>query len=153
MSFTERLAGLGLALPSLPSPVANYLPYKLTGRTLYISGMIPIVSGDALAAGRLGESVDLETAQLCARQCVLNGLAWVSEALRGDIERVFEVVQVRGFVACTSDFTQHPQVINGASDLLVEIFGERGRHSRVAVGVQSLPLGVPVEIDFIYTVG
>lgn len=153
MSFSERLSGLGLGLPSLAAPVANYVPYKLSGKTLYISGMIPLVSGEALATGRVGETVDIETAQLCAKQCVLNGLAWVNEALRGDIERVFEVLQIRGFVACGPDFTQHPQVINGASDLLVEIFGERGRHSRVAVGVQSLPLGVPVEIDFIYAVG
>jgi enamine deaminase RidA (YjgF/YER057c/UK114 family) len=153
MSFADRLSSLGLGLPSLPSPVANYLPYKLTGKTLYISGMIPLLGDDFVAKGRVGEGVDIETAQRCAMQCVLNGLAWVNEALRGDIERVFEVVQIRGFVACTADFTQHPQVINGASDLLVQIFGERGRHSRVAVGVQSLPLGVPVEIDFIYAVG
>lgn len=153
MSFSERLASLGLGLPSLAAPVANYVPYKLTGKILYISGMIPVVDNAPLATGRVGEGVDLDVAQQCARQCVLNGLAWVNEALRGDMERVFEVVQLRGFVACGPDFVQHPLVVNGASDLLVEVFGERGRHSRVAVGVQSLPLGVPVEIDFIYAVG
>jgi enamine deaminase RidA (YjgF/YER057c/UK114 family) len=153
VSFADRLNKLGYSLPTLAAPVANYVPYKLVGRQIYISGMIPVVDGQPLYSGRLGENVSVEEGQVCARQCILNALAWVNEALSGDMERVFEVVQLRGLVACVPDFTQHPQVINGASDLLVEVFGDRGKHTRIAAGAISLPLGVPVEIDMMLTFG
>jgi enamine deaminase RidA (YjgF/YER057c/UK114 family) len=153
MAFAERLAHLGLELPALALPVANYVPYKLAGKYLFLSGMIPVVGGQPRCTGLLGAGVSVEQGQDCARLCVLNALAWVNEALHGDLERVFEVLQMRGFVACTPEFTEHPKVINGASDLLVELFGERGKHTRAAVGAPSLPLGVPVEIDFLFAVG
>jgi len=150
MGFADRLTKLDLKLPALAMPVANYVPYKLVGKYLYLSGMIPIVNGEPLHTGHLGADITVEQGQECARQCVMNALAWVHEALHGDMERVLEVLQVRGFVACTADFTAHPKVLNGASDLLVELLGERGKHTRVAVGAPSLPLGVPVEIDFLF---
>jgi enamine deaminase RidA (YjgF/YER057c/UK114 family) len=153
VSFADRLSKLGHVLPTPAAPVANYVPYKLTGRMLYLSGMIPVVDGSPLYTGRLGENITIEQGQACARQCILNSLAWVNEALSGDMERVFEIIQLRGFIACTAEFTQHPQVMNGASDLLVEVFGDRGKHTRVAVGSISLPLGVPVEIDMTLGLG
>ena len=153
MAFAERLAKLGLELPAPAMPVANYVPYKLDGTYLFLSGMIPVRDGQPVCTGQLGAGVSIEQGQECARICVLNALAWVYAALHGDLESVFEVVQLRGLVACTPEFTEHPKVINGASDLLVELFGERGKHTRVAAGAPSLPLGVPVEIDFLFTVG
>lgn len=144
---------MGYQLPQPAAPVANYVPYKLLGRQLYLSGMIPVVAGKPLYTGRLGAEVSIEQGVECSRQCMLNALAWVNEALHGNVERVFEVIQVRGLVACTADFVDHPSVINGASDLLVEVFGDRGKHTRVASGAVSLPLGVPVEIDLALSIG
>jgi enamine deaminase RidA (YjgF/YER057c/UK114 family) len=150
MSALERLAKLGLELPELAMPVANYVPYKLRGHHLYLSGMIPVVNGTPLHKGHLGQDISIEQGQECARICVLNALAWAHDALRGDLGQIFEVLQVRGLVACTPDFTDHPKVLNGASDLLVEVFGDLGKHTRVAAGASSLPLGVPVEVDFLF---
>jgi enamine deaminase RidA (YjgF/YER057c/UK114 family) len=143
---------LGMELPALAMPVANYVPYKVSGSQLYISGMIPVVDGKPKHRGRLGfGELSIATGQECAQLCVLNALAWVDQALTEVNAELKEVVQIRGAVACIPGFTEHPQVINGASDLLVQIFGEAGKHSRVAIGCASLPLGVPVEIDFLFS--
>ncbi len=157
MILSERLAQLGLSMPKLAMPVANYVPYKMvldkqaTGM-LYISGMIPIVDGKLVHSGKVGVDVSIEQAIECARICTLNGLAWVNEALVGDMSRIWEVVKVQVFVASSLDFHDQPRVANGCSDLIVEIFGERGKHARAAVGVAVLPLNAPVEIDFIISV-
>lgn len=151
MSADQRLADLGIALPSPPMPVASYVPFKLHGGLLYLSGMIPVQDGQPLATGHLGGSVSLETGVECARLCTLNALAWCRQAL-GSLALISGVIRVRGFVACTPHFAEHPKVLNGCSDLLVEVFGEVGRHTRAAVGAPSLPLNVPVEIDFIFAV-
>jgi enamine deaminase RidA (YjgF/YER057c/UK114 family) len=147
----DLVAKLEMSLPKLAMPVANYLPYRLSGTQLYISGMIPTVDGNPRHLGRLGAEVDVAAGQDCARLCVLNALAWVDQALLEANTGGLEVVQIRGAVACTPEFTAHPQVINGASDLLVQVFGDAGKHSRVAIGCASLPLGVPVEIDFLFS--
>ena len=152
---SERLRELGLGLPELAQPIGSYVPYKvvdgLYGQpVLYTSGMIPLVDGQPLHTGKLGAEVSIEEAQVGARQCLLNALAWVEQRGKGGIDRIREVIQVRGFVACTPDFADHPRVINGASDLLVDIFGDTGRHTRSSVGCSSLPLNVPVEIDFLF---
>ena len=162
-SASARINELGLSLPELAAPIGSYVPYKLlTGSNgpalLYTSGMIPIVAGKPILTGQVGAGVTIEQAQQCARLCALNALAWVRQAIQGEegfagmdgIDSIREVVQVRGFVACGPDFAEHPRVLNAASDLLVEIFGDAGRHTRSAVGCSSLPLNVPVEIDFLF---
>lgn len=157
MILSERLAQLGLTVPKLAMPVANYVPYKLvldkqaTG-TLYISGMIPMQDGQLFSPGKVGAEVSLDDAVEAARICTLNGLAWASEALSGDMGRIWEIAMVRVFVASTSDFYEQPKVANGSSDLLVEVFGDRGKHARAAVGVPVLPLNAAVEIDFLMSV-
>ena len=148
-----RIERAGFTLPEPPKALASYLPAVSVsgGRVVYVSGQVPLINGEPIARGIVPEAVSVEKAQECARQCVLNGLsALVAEV--GDLERLRRVVKVEGFVAATPDFTQHPQVINGASDLLEELLGESGRHARAAVGVASLPLGVPVEIAFTFLV-
>lgn len=142
---------MGITLPSPPMPVASYVPYKLHGGLLYLSGMIPVKDGQPLATGHLGGSVSLETGVECARLCTLNALAWCRQAL-GSLDQIAGVVRVRGFVACTAEFGDQPKVLNGCSDLLVEVLGAAGKHTRAAVGAPSLPLNVPVEIDFIFAV-
>ncbi|MCE2654599.1 MAG: RidA family protein [Planctomycetaceae bacterium] len=150
----RRLAELGIVLPEPAKPVAAYVPTRLVGGLLYVSGQIPLSGGVALATGIVGEAVTLEQAKVCARQCVLNGLAAARAALadRGGLDAVASVVKVGCFVAAGPTFTAHPQVANGASELLVEVFGEAGRHARAAVGCPSLPLGVPVEVEFVFEV-
>jgi len=139
-------------------PVANYVPYKLIVNhtppeaTLITSGMIPVVDGKPLYTGKLGDTVSIEQGVECARACALNALGWAMTAFSGNLDRIDEVIRVNGFVACVPGFTDHPRVINGCSDLLVEVFGERGQHTRTAVGMASLPLDVPVEIDFTFKV-
>jgi enamine deaminase RidA (YjgF/YER057c/UK114 family) len=166
---TERLAQLGLSLPTPPQPVSNYVPWKIvnvsstpdlfdayrhlpqTGGLLYVSGMLPLQDGTLLAAGKLGADVSLEDGQTCAQICALNALGWASKALKGDLDRILEVVQLRGLVASTAEFYDHPKVINGASDLLAEVFGDDGKHTRVVSGCIALPLNAPVEIDFLFS--
>jgi enamine deaminase RidA (YjgF/YER057c/UK114 family) len=165
-TLQARLEKLGLSLPPPAAPVANYVPYRLlpykalgwgksTGphtRLMYTSGFVPTVDGVPLHTGKLGAEVSIEDGQACARQCVLNALGWLDKVIEGDLGRFKVVVQMRVFVACTPDFTDHPKVANGASDLLVEIFDDAGQHTRAAVGCPSLPLNVPVEIDFLFEV-
>jgi len=143
-----NLKSLGIVLPTPAKPVAAYIPVKRTGNLLFVSGQVPWVDGKLLATGTVPSQVSLEQAQACARQCVLNGLA-VTRAEVGTLDRIASVVRVGVFVACDVGFVDHPKVGNGASELLVQIFGEAGRHARAAVGAPSLPLGAAVEVEFV----
>lgn len=144
-----RLKELGLELPKPAVPVASYVPTVQTGNLLYVSGQIPSRDGEVLFTGKVGADVSLEAAQEAARACTLNGIAAMKAALGGDLGRIQRIVKLTGFVAAADGFTDIPKVINGASDLLQQVFGDAGRHSRSAVGCAELPLGVPVEIEFI----
>lgn len=150
MSIDARLKELGITLPDAPAPVANYVPAVRTGNLVYISGQVSAAGGEAVK-GRLGADVSLEEGQQAARLSALAILAQVNAAV-GSLDRVARIVKLGGFVACTPEFDQHPAVINGASDLMVEVFGDRGKHARFAVGVPSLPLGFAVEIDAVVEV-
>lgn len=146
-NIARRLAELGLALPTAAAPAANYAPFAATGNLLFIAGQLPLKDGKLLHAGRLGDGVTVEEGYQAARLCGLNIIAQINAA--GGLERVRRIVRLGGFVACADAFTDHPKVVNGASDLLVEVFGEAGRHARAAVGCPSLPLGAAVEVDAI----
>ena len=145
-----RLAELGLALPTPPRPVASYVPFVRSGALLHVSGQIPIRDGKLLATGPVPDPVDVAAAQAAARQCVLNGLAVLGDAVQGDWDALRRVVRVGVFVACGPGFGDQPTIGNGASDLLVEVFGDAGRHARAAVGCSALPLNVPVEVEFLF---
>jgi enamine deaminase RidA (YjgF/YER057c/UK114 family) len=146
-TIDARLAALDITLPEAPAPRANYRPWVITGNFLYISGNVPLGPGGLEYQGAVGRDFGLEEAQAAARLCAINILAQIRAALDGDFERVRQIVKLGGFVNCTPDFTDHPAVINAASDLMVEVFGEAGRHARFAVGAASLPFNVAVEID------
>jgi enamine deaminase RidA (YjgF/YER057c/UK114 family) len=147
-----RLKALGLELPKAPAPAGNYVPFFQEGSLLFLAGQLPYTpEGVLIYPGKVGESVTLEEANLAARQCALNILAQVQAAL-GDLGRVKQFVRLNGYVAAAPDFTDTPLVMNGASDLLAEVLGEAGRHTRVAVGVASLPRRAAVEIDAIVAV-
>ncbi len=145
-AIETKLQELGLELPSAAAPAANYVPFQLSGQQLFISGQLPLISGGPEYKGKLGADVDVETAEQAAKACALNILAQAKAAL-GDLDRIQQILRLGGFVNCTPDFTDHPEVINGASNFLVEVLGDKGRHTRFAVGVASLPRGVVVEID------
>lgn len=147
----QTLTSLGLALPTPPTPVAAYIPFRRSGNLVFVSGQIPMKGGSLIASGRVPSGVSVETAQQCAVQCALNGLAVVKSAA-GSLSAVRQVVRLGVFVACDESFTQQPTVANAASELLVRVFGEAGRHARAAVGAPSLPLGAPVEIEFVFEV-
>jgi enamine deaminase RidA (YjgF/YER057c/UK114 family) len=142
-----KLAELGITLPQPAAPVANYIGYNIVGNLVVVSGQIPFVEGKIAVTGKLGAGVSIEDGQRAARICFVNLLAQVKAAAGGDLDRVKRVVRLGGFVACTPDFTQQPQVINGASDLAVAVFGEKGRHARAAVGCPSLPGDAAVEVE------
>ena len=149
MSASERLAALGLSLPPVATPVGSYVPALVEGSTVWTSGQIPLADGVLVATGSVGErdgDVSPEVARACARVATLNALAAIADAC-GGLDRVERIVRVVGYVASAPGFTAQPTVVNGASDLLVEIFGDAGRHARSAVGVAALPLGAPVEIE------
>ncbi|MFN0217551.1 MAG: RidA family protein [Hyphomicrobium sp.] len=146
-----RLSALGLALPEAPQPVATYAPSLRSGELLFISGQISKGADGRIITGVLGAGVDVEAGRRAAQLCALNILAQAKAAL-GSLENILQVLRLTGFVAATADFADHPKVVNGASDLLVAVLGDRGRHTRSAVGVASLPLGSAVEIDAIFRV-
>lgn len=146
-----RLKALDLVLPEVASPVANYVSFLHLDRLLFVSGQLPMQDGKLAFAGKVGDSVDLVTGQAAARLCAVNILAQAKAALR-DLDRIVQLLRLSGFVNAPPDFTEHPKVINGASDLMVEILGNKGRHTRIAVGVASLPLGAAVEIDAIFAI-
>ncbi len=149
---SSRLKELGLILPKITSPSGTYVPYRLSGQTLYISGQVPRVDGVDCYLGLVGANMDVAEAYQAARVCALNLLARASAALDGDLDRVSACLQVRGFVNAVPEFKDHPAVIDGASDLLVEVLGEKGRHARTALGAGSLPRGFAVEVDAIFEV-
>jgi enamine deaminase RidA (YjgF/YER057c/UK114 family) len=148
MSVEERLTELGLKLPMLAKPVAAYVPAIVTGNLVYTSGQLPFVDGALEATGKVGVDVTPEQAAKLARTCALNALAAAASAI-GSLDRVTRVVKVVGFVASAPDFTGQPGVINGASDLLGEVFGSAGQHARSAVGVAVLPMDSPVEVELV----
>ena len=144
-----RLADMGLSLPAAAAPAANYVPYVQAGGLLWVSGQIS-QSGGALITGKLGADLDVEQGAQAARSCALSLLAQVKAAADGDLSRLKRVVKLVGFVNSTADFTDQPKVINGASDFLVDLLGDAGRHARSAVSAASLPLGVAVEIEAVF---
>ena len=150
-TIDARLAELGITLPDAPMPAANYVPFVQTGNLVFISGQI--ANGpDGMMLGKLGDGASVEEGQTAARACGLALIAQLKAACGGDLDRVVRVVKLNGFVNCTGDFGQHPTVINGCSDLMVELFGDKGRHARAAVGSSSLPFGVSVEIEGIFEI-
>jgi enamine deaminase RidA (YjgF/YER057c/UK114 family) len=145
---TERLAALGLTLPPVTAPAAAYVPAVRTGSYIYVSGQVPVADGKIAATGKVGAEVSTEDAAGLARICALSALAAAADAA-GGLENISRIVKVVGFVASAPGFNGQPQVINGASELLIEVLGEDGRHARSAVGVAELPLNVPVEVELI----
>ena len=148
----ERLADMGLAVPSVAKPVAAYVPAVRSGSHVFTSGQLPMVEGALAATGKLGGEIDADQGKDLARICVLNALAAIRAEI-GDLSAITRVVKVVGFVASTPEFTGQPGVVNGASELLGEVFGDLGVHARSAVGVASLPLDAPVEVELIVEVG
>jgi len=151
MTPEEKLAELGLALPPAPKPVGAYVPAVRTGNLVFVSGQLPMRDGQLLATGHVGREVTLEAAQLCARQAALNALAVVAAEI-GGLAKVARIVRITGHVASAPGFTDQAKVLNAASELLAQVFGESGRHSRAALGAAELPLGAPVELEMIVEV-
>lgn len=147
----QRLSEQKLELPQAASPAANYVPYRKDKNIVYISGQLPVWNGELKYIGKLGQEFDIAQGQEAAHLCALNILAQLKQACEGDLDRVECCLRLGGFVNCTSDFIDQPKVINGASDLMIQVFGEKGLHARAAVGVNSLPLGVAVEVDGVFT--
>ncbi len=149
----ENLKRLGLSLQTPPAPVANYIPYQRIGASLFISGQVSKTADGNAIFGKLGDDLDLEIGRQAARLCAINILSQLSDALGGNLSQPLQCVRLGGFVNSAPTFTDHPSVVNGASDLMVEVLGEAGRHTRFAVGVASLPLGVAVEVDALFHIG
>jgi len=151
MTPEDRLRELGLELPPAPAPVGAYVPAVRTGRLVFVSGQLPMKDGELMTQGHVGGEVSVEEAQACARQAALNTLAVVAAEV-GGLTQVTRVVRLTGHVASAAGFTGQAKVVNGASDLVAQVFGEAGRHSRAAVGAAELPLGAPVELEMIVEV-
>lgn len=146
-AVNARLTALGLVLPPAPKPVAAYVPAVRTGSLVFVSGQLPFKDGQLLATGAVPSRTSVEAGQAAARQCVLNALAVLADQIEGDLDRVVRIVRLGVFVCSEPGFTEQPKVANGGSELLQELFGERGRHARAAVGSIALPLGASVEIE------
>lgn len=142
----DRLKSLGLELPAIPKPLAAYIPAKQSGKLVFTAGQLPMVNGELISKGLLGKDVEIEEANNAARICTLNALAAIKGVI-GDLDKIKQVVRVVGYVASLQTFTQQPAVVNGASELLLEIFGDAGKHARSAVGMAVLPLNASVEIE------
>ncbi|MEZ5670060.1 MAG: Atu1372/SO_1960 family protein [Alphaproteobacteria bacterium] len=149
----ERLRALGIALPDAPAPAANYVPFQTAGELVFVSGQLPMVDGKVAVVGKLGADVDLDRGREAARLCMINILAQMKRACGGDLDRIAQCVRVGGFVNCVDGYADQPKVINGASDLVVDVLGDRGRHARAAVGVNALPLGAAVEVEAVFRLG
>lgn len=149
--IAKRLAELGITLPKPPAPLASYVPTVITGNLIFVSGQVCIDARGQLITGKVGVDLDLDQAKEAARTCGLATLAQLNAAL-GDLDRVVRCVTLTGFVNAVPDFRDHPKVINGCSDLMVDVFGEAGRHARAAVGAGSLPLNTSVEVDSIFEI-
>lgn len=153
MSTVEsRLKALGITIPALPMPAGKYVPWVRSGNLVFVSGQVSRQADGTAVTGKLGGAVSLEQGQAAARICAINLLAAIKDACGGDLERVTRVVRLGGFVNAVPEFTQHPQVINGASELIGEVFGDKGKHARAAVGCSSLPMDVSVEIEAVFEV-
>jgi len=152
-TIDARLAELGITIPDAPTPAANYVPWVVTGNTVFIAGQVPFQGGELSHIGKLGDKYTVEDGQACARIVAINILAQLKAACGGDLDKVTRCVKLGGFVNCTPDFTDQPKVVNGASDLIVEIFGDKGKHARFAVGAPALPFDVAVEIDAVFEIG
>ncbi|WP_413933931.1 RidA family protein [Nitrospira sp. BLG_1] len=148
MSYEAKLKELGLTLPDSPKPVANYVPVVRVGELLFLSGVLPSRDGQLIMTGKLGQGLTIEQGKEASRVAVLNGLSIIRHAA-GSLDRVKQIVKMVGHIASAQGFTDQPQVLNGASDLLVSLFGDAGRHARVAVGAAELPRQAPVEIELI----
>ena len=148
-----RLAELGITLPAPAAPVANYIPFNVAGKLVVVSGQIPLREGRIAFTGKLGAGVSMEDGRAAARLCFINLVAQVKAACSGDLDKVTRVVRLGGFIAAGPDFTQHAVVMNGASDLAVEVFGEAGRHARTTIGVPSLPGDAAVEVEGMFEIG
>lgn len=146
-TIDAKLAELGITVPQAAAPLANYIGFNVVGNLVIVSGQIPLVDGKVAVTGKLGDTVSIEDGQRAARICFVNLLAQLKAATGGDLDRVARVVRLGGFVACAPGFTQHPQVVNGASDLAVAVFGDKGKHARAAVGCPSLPGDAAVEVE------
>lgn len=147
-----RLSELGIELPTPAAPAGSYVPYVVTGNLVVISGQITLEDGEVRYIGKLGADMDVDGGYAAARVCAINLLAQLRAACDGDLDRVKRVVRLGGFVNATPDFADHPKVINGASDLMKDVFGDAGQHARAAVGCVSLPLGVSVEVEGIFEI-
>jgi enamine deaminase RidA (YjgF/YER057c/UK114 family) len=142
----KNIIGLGFVLPDISVPLASYIPAKQSGNLIFTAGQLPMVNGALISTGHLGQDVEIEDAKKAARICTLNALAAIKGVI-GDLDRIKQVVRVVGYVASVPTFTQQPAIVNGASELLLEIFGEKGKHARSAVGMAVLPLNASVEIE------
>ena len=147
--FEENIKKLDLKIPDLPSPLANYVPYKVSDNTVYVSGQGPVIDGKIIYSGKVGNEISQEEGVKAAELCCINIIAALKSSINGDWNRLDTFLKLGGFVNCDNDFSYQPKIINGASDLLVNIFGDKGRHSRFAVGSNALPLNISVEIDAI----
>lgn len=144
----EKLASLSIVLPNPPKPAGSYVPVIITGKLVFVSGQIPIKDGKVVYLGKVTKDISVEEAQKAAKLCMINALAQIKNKI-GSLDKISKIVRVSGFVNSTPEFTEHPKVINAASDLIFEIFGTAGQHTRIAIGVTSLPLNSCVEIDMI----
>ena len=151
-TIDARLKDLGISIPEAPAPAANYVPFTTSGNLVFVAGQVPFVDGKLTKTGRVGEDASVEDGHEQARICAINLIAQVKVACGGDLDRVRRVVKLGGFVASAPDFTGQPAVVNGASDLMVDVFGDAGKHARFAVGANVLPLGCVVEIDGIFEI-
>jgi len=147
-----RLRELNIVLPEPPLPLARYLPYRRSGNTLYVAGMVPVEGKTLPYRGKVGIDLDLAAGQSAARLCALNIMALVKHACAGDLDRVTACLRLAGYVNAGPDFTDHPQIINAATDVIVDVFGEAGAHARMALGANSLPMNVAVEIETVWEV-
>lgn len=149
----SRLKEKQIELPSVAKPQGSYVPYIISGSLVFLAGQLPMWNGEIQVKGKLGQDVTLEEGQRAARLCGLNLIAQLREACGGDLDRVTRVVKLTGFVNAVPDYTEQPKVVNGCSDLMAEVFGDKGQHARAAVGAGSLPLNVAVEIEGIFEIG
>lgn len=152
-TIDARLAELGITLPEAAAPAANYVPYVVTGNLVHVAGQVTLKDGKLEFVGKVGRDFGVDEGYQAARLCGLNLIAQAKAACGGDLDRVVRVVKLGGFVNGTTDFTDQPKVVNGASDLMVEVFGDAGRHARFAVGAPALPFDVAVEVDGIFEIG
>lgn len=151
-AIDARLQELGIELPEAAAPAANYVPYVVSGNQVFVAGQITIHNGEIQYVGKLGRDYGVEDGEAAAKLCALNIIAQVKAACGGDLDRVVRCVRLGGFVNSTADFTDQPEVVNGASNLMVEVFGDKGKHSRAAVSAASLPRGVAVEVDAVFEI-